>query len=77
MECNCSNNYCASKLPAGSVVKYDENKLPVSIRVIRKGSSFMFKDEVKIISFDEWAAMCDNMGCDTDGVRWTPYVLIA
>ena len=77
MECNCSNNFCASKLPAGCVIEYDECKQPVSIRVIKKTSSFVFKSVTKIITYSEWEAICDNMGCDKNGDTWLPYVLTA
>jgi len=75
MQCNCSNDYCWSKIPAGAVSSYDSDNLPAYINVIKKHNTmFVPKRITKLIPYSEWIEICENMGCDKDGIRWVPFV---
>ena len=78
MDCNCSDSYCWSKIPADAVVLRDSTGEIHTIRIQEKNwpaASATSSRKTRVITIDEWIRLCDNMRCSADGTAWVPYAL--
>jgi len=71
MNCNCSNEYCWSKVPVEALIITDDCG-KFRVRVVQDTSNLV--KHIKILEWDEWQGLCDDMRCTPDGRRWKPYV---
>ena len=68
MNCNCSDIYCASKIPKGAIVDCSEYNMIIRVRNV-------ITHEIKLITHEMWSRWCDNLHCNPlDGYRYELYV---
>jgi NMD protein affecting ribosome stability and mRNA decay len=76
MDCNCSQEYCWSKIPQSAVVSRDEFNMPYKIRIQEKnwtvGPVLSSKKSV-VITFHTWCKLCDDC-MEMNGTTWEAYV---
>ena len=72
MNCNCSNEYCHSKVPAEALIPIVDKCGEYRVRIVEVTDRRV--KAVKLISWDEWLGLCDELRFTPDGRQWEPYV---